>query len=117
MGVSNRTLLQRYVEGKSTRLRGSSLEFDGDTLRSDFLGELAVRGNWGSGINYIINGDRYTFIAHNMLAIAHLRAIDRNNIVQIPFSALAGAGIVKSTTGTRHPRGSYSEGLDRNIRI
>jgi hypothetical protein len=118
MGLSHAQLLTKYKENKNPNsgAKGSSLYFDGDTLGSTFLGDLAIRGKWGSGVEYIINGDRYNFVSHNMVAINHLRAHDRNNTVQIPFSALAGAGMVKETKRMAG-YGNRSTGLDKSIRI
>ena len=115
MGLSHRDVIRRYKNKTHHYARGSSVHFDGDVLESTFLGELAIRGRWGSGVEYIINGDLCPFVTHNAIAINGLRAPDRNNIVQIPFSALAAAGLVAEAQPRRN--GIYSTGLDRSIKI
>jgi hypothetical protein len=117
MVLSHAAVIDRYIDRKRNYARGSSLHFDGDILTSNFMGDVAVRGDWGCGVDYIINGDRYAFINHNRLAIRFLRAADRNNIVQIPFSALAGAGLVKETSVVEWHRSSRSRGLNKDIRV
>jgi hypothetical protein len=116
MGLSHTQVITRYKNKSHYYARGSSIHFDGDVLESIFLGDLAVRGEWGSGIEYIINGDAHPFVTHNVTAINLLRSPIQNNIVQIPFSALAAAGLVKTTKAVRY-NAMNSTGLDRNIRI
>ena len=88
--MRNQEIIERFAAGKTRGKRGH-LFIEGDRIYSygrHFT--LAVRGDWGAGISYLINGDKYgsTTAQHTSSCIS---ALTPN--VQIPFSALEAAGV------------------------
>lgn len=90
--MSQGTLVDRFAKG-TARGSASHMFIDKDVLYS--YGShfpLAIRKRWGSGIEYLINGDRYsnTTSSHQNLCISNLTPN-----VQVPFSALDAADLTE----------------------
>jgi hypothetical protein len=87
---SQSSLVERFKNGAESG-SASNLFIDGAILYS--YGRhfpLAIRQDWGAGVQYLINGDDYSFStrSHQGLCIHELTPN-----VQIPFSALDSAGL------------------------
>lgn len=89
--LSHASLVERFSRG-STHGSASHMFIENDVIYSyGHHFPLAVRGEWGSGIEYLVNGDRYSITTsqHQNLCI---HALKPN--VQVPFSALAAANLM-----------------------
>ena len=86
--LSQSTLIDRFANG-AERGSASHMFIEGDIIYS--YGRhfpLAIRQDWGAGVEYLLNGDRYSSStsSHQSQCISHLKPN-----VQVPFSALQSA--------------------------
>jgi hypothetical protein len=91
--LSQSTLIDRFAKGAESG-SASHMFIEGDIIYS--YGRhfpLAIRPDWGAGIEYLINGDRYSSStsSHQRQCISHLTPN-----VQVPFSALQAAELTNS---------------------
>jgi len=90
--ISQETLLERFTRGTTTG-SASHMLIDGNVLYSyGHHFPLATRKKWGTGIEFLINGDRYssTTSSQQSLCISNLTPN-----VQVPFSALDAAELTE----------------------
>lgn len=99
--LSQSTLIERFSKGAGSG-SASNVFVEEDVIYSyGHHFPLAVRQDWGGGIRYLINGDRYSSstASHQSQCI---RGLTPN--VQVPFSALAAAGLADSSLPKRSLR-------------
>lgn len=95
--ISQSTLVERFRDGAASG-SASNMFIEGPAIFSyGHHFPLALKGEWGLGLKYLVNGDRYSSSTsqHTHLCI---RALTPN--VQIPFSALRAAAL---TNGNHLP--------------
>ncbi len=99
--LSQSTLIDRFANG-AERGSASHMFIEGDVVYSyGHHFALAIRQDWGAGVAYLLNGDRYSSSTsgHQSQCISHLKPN-----VQVPFSALHGADLTNSSLPRRELR-------------
>ena len=88
--LSQSTLIDRFTKG-AERGSASHMFIEGDVIYSyGHHFALAIRQDWGAGVAYLLNGDRYSSStsSHQSQCISHLKSN-----AQVPFSALQAASL------------------------